>query len=94
MPNVRKIRSIHSVPRTGTDHDVNFIALDPDALVNIDVACKTLAISKKTLYKYCEQGQIEHYSIGRRLRFDRGGLSRFLEKHKVKLVNSAVGGGK
>jgi len=48
-----------------------------------EVAVK-LKLSTSTLYRYVENGIIQHQKIGRKIRFTNANINDFLVKHNIK----------
>jgi len=48
-----------------------------------EVAVK-LKLSASTLYRYVENGIIQHQKIGRKIRFTNANINDFLTKHNIK----------
>ncbi len=49
-------------------------------ILDIDEVSSFLRIPKGTVYKMCERGKIPHFKAGRRLRFRKATVDKWIEK--------------
>ncbi|MFH1356761.1 MAG: helix-turn-helix domain-containing protein [bacterium] len=56
-------------------------------LMTVKEVCEFLNISKSTVYRLKDCGELPFYSIGSAIRFDEADLVKFLEKAKSKPWN-------
>jgi excisionase family DNA binding protein len=64
---------IQTVSHTQAEPGRSLLMLDPEGL------SRALGISRKQVYVLVERGEIDHYRLGRRIRFSQGHIDRFLE---------------
>ncbi len=57
--------------------------MDSDRIMNTMEAAGFLRLSIPALYMACERGQVPHIRFGRRLRFRKSDLDRFLAERTV-----------
>lgn len=62
-------------------HDAN--PGSPDGFVGVDEAARLLNTTEKAIYNMVARGEIPHFRLGRRLRFSRPGLVRFIEQRRA-----------
>jgi excisionase family DNA binding protein len=55
---------------------------DPGLLDAVDVA-EFLGIPVRSVWVLAEQGQLDHYKVGRRLRFSTADIQAFLERRRI-----------
>ena len=56
--------------------------------LTIDELSEYLNLKRSTLYSMVESGQLPHYRVGRRIRFKRNDLDRWMESHRRESVNA------
>jgi excisionase family DNA binding protein len=58
-------------------------AADTPSLLNVEQAAAYLSLSPSTVYKLSSRGELPHVKLGGRLRFRRGDLDAYIERHKA-----------
>lgn len=52
-------------------------------ILDIEELSSFLRIPKGTVYKMCERGKIPHFKAGKRLRFRKSAIDRWIEKMEI-----------
>ncbi|HEY3377077.1 MAG TPA: GspE/PulE family protein [Armatimonadota bacterium] len=66
------------------------VARDPEELLSLEAAADLLCVSKSTLYRMLERGEIKGRKVGRQWRFRLGNLQAYLERGPQAVVLSTV----
>ena len=53
-------------------------------MLSINKVAEVLDVSKKTIYRYVQKGQLRAYKYGRDLKFKESDIKAFIEKHEKK----------
>ena len=60
-----------------------------EALLSVEEACAILRISKSAIYKYVKTKQIPSFKFGRRIKFQKAALEKWIEQ-KMEESNKAI----
>jgi len=66
------------------------LANEPDELLTLDEAAEYLSVSKPTLYRMLDRGEVKGAKVGRQWRFRQTDLSNYLERGPVAVALSTV----